>query len=162
MTESFVPIFSPVINSSLWEESAATRLVFLTMLSLKDRDHIFRCKTIEGAARSANLALDDVRAAINVLESPDRRNSDQPHEGRRIARTPEGWLILNGQKYQDKMQEIFRRGYKARWMAQQRAVKKARRRLSRPGTPLPGETQYCAALAAGDTARADRIQDSHS
>ena len=73
---------------------------------------------------------------MKVLASPDtKRLEKQPHEGRRIERVEDGWLILNGKYYQDLMQSVNRRAYKA----QKERERRERKQVGR-GVPLAGET----------------------
>ena len=140
----FAPVFSKIVDSSLWSEPDHVCKVFVTLLALKDSDHIARV-TAYGLGRKCwptDLEHGERRAleAIAVLSSPDtRRIEPQPFEGRRIERVTDGWLILNGQYYEDLMREVSRKAYKARKEREYRArnaeLKAAG--LDRNGNPLP-------------------------
>ena len=92
--------------------------------------------------------------ALDILSSPDtKRIEPQPHEGRRIQKTDDGWLILNGQYYEDMMRSINRKAYKA---AKQREYR-AKKELPGVGTPLAGESEACRALKDGDGERFEEI-----
>jgi hypothetical protein len=90
--------------------------------------------------------------ALAVLSNPDtKRLEPQEYEGRRIQKVEDGWLILNGQKYRDKVSDEMR---KARNRKAQAAWRDRQRRKERP---LPGESAAVRAEGNGDYAGADRI-----
>jgi hypothetical protein len=121
----FVPIFDKIVDSSIWRENDLVVKVFITMLAKQDADHVVRADAyiIGEWARKTEEEAED---ALRVLSSPDtKRRMPQPHEGRRIERVEDGWLILNGDKYQGDMRKIFQRARKADWAAKKRAKERA-------------------------------------
>ena len=67
----------------------------------------------------------EVLDALRVLSSPDtKRLEPQPYEGRRIEKTEDGWLVLNGQSYEDMMRNLNRRNYKTEKQREYRGRKK--------------------------------------
>lgn len=146
----FAPLFSQIVDSSLWEEKLSVRIVFLTMLAKKDCDHVVR-GTLYNLHRWANVSQEEVMEAIKVLESPDerRRLEKQEFEGRRIEKVEGGWKILNGAKYEREMQRIAEQVRKAKWAREHRAMK--------AGTPLPGERAYERELEKNGQEAADRL-----
>lgn len=150
---TWAPLWSGIVESSLWAESDAVRIVFVTMLALKDSDHIVRASAFS-LARRANKTEKEVLAALKILSSPDKKRVEkQPHDGRRIEKVEDGWLVLNGELYRAKVQEEMK---KARW---RRAQEAKRRRDGERGrsTPLPGEARAVEAMEAGNQDLADRI-----
>lgn len=125
--DTWCPIFSKIVDSSIWKESDLVVKVFLTMLAKKDSDDIVRANAYmigEWAKKSEKEALE----ALAVLSSPDtKRIEPQPHEGRRIEKVSEGWLILNGEHYRQLMIGINERARKKRWAAMRRAQDRAER-----------------------------------
>ena len=100
------------MDSSIWLEDKNTRILFVTMLALKDRDHVVRHGAFE-LSRKANLTEAEVLESLKVLQSPDtKRLEPQEFEGRRIEKTEGGWLMLNGEKYRKAMQDLYRKEYK--------------------------------------------------
>jgi hypothetical protein len=98
---SWTPLFSSIVDSSVWSLPDPVRIVWVTMLALKDRDHVVRYNAY-GLSKRANKTEAEVLAALDVLSKPDlTRLEPQPFEGRRIERVADGWLMLNGQKYRD-------------------------------------------------------------
>ena len=158
---TWAPIFSQLPESTLWEEPLAVRVLFMTMLSIKDPDHVVRMP-FRRLCKKANLAKDPeenarlVQEALDVLLRPDGRSIEhQEFQGRRVEVVEgEGWLVLNGEKYRQEMSQVMSRLRKTEWQRQDRARKKG------------GETQHEAlrekAAAEGDVQavqRLDEIQD---
>lgn len=134
MKNSFAPIFTSMLDSSVWMEPYTVRVLWTALLALKESDHIVRFTAFQ-LARRANMTEQEVIDALKILESPDtRRLEPQPFDGRRIEKVDGGWMILNGQKYEDQMRLISRRAYNAR---KQREYRRAKNQSS---GPITGET----------------------
>jgi hypothetical protein len=122
---TWAPIFSRIVDSSLWLEPDYVVKVFLTMMAKKDSDMVVRGSAFnisQWAKKSEQETLD----ALKILSSPDtKRIEKQLYEGRRIERVEDGWLILNGKLYRDLMVAENERARKRRWAAQKRAQDKA-------------------------------------
>lgn len=154
---TWCPLFNQIVDSSIWGEEDFVVKIFLTMLAKKDADHIVRATAYQighWARKDEAIAL----AALKVLCSPDtRRLEPQPYEGRRIQKIEGGWLVLNGQHYQDLMRDANRRAYKAGKQKEYRAKK---------DVPLAGEAKYDRihrehGQQAADAAL-DAVKDEHS
>lgn len=102
MSPGFVKVYSSILASSVWGESLPTRVVWITMLAMADRNGLVEASS-DGIARAANLSLKQSDAALEVLSSPDPRSKSQndEHEGRRIERIDGGYRILNYLKYRE-------------------------------------------------------------
>jgi transposase len=136
--DTWSPLWSSIVDSSLWEEPDCVVKIFLTMLALKDRDHVYRGTAYKLAKRSNKDEL-EVLEALKVLSSPDsRRQEHQEFDGRRIKAVEDGWLILNGEKYRSKVREEMTRLRNARSQKSFREREKMKN-----GNPLPGERYYC-------------------
>jgi hypothetical protein len=96
----FVKIYGTILYSSIWSESNATRLVWITMLALADRDGLVRSST-RGLAYAARVTDEECREALRVLSSPDPDSRSAEHEGRRIEVLEGGWVLLNYSAYRD-------------------------------------------------------------
>lgn len=108
------------MESSVWEESDMVVKVFITLLAKQDRDHVVRGSAYN-IAKWANKTEAEVLEALKVLSEPDKRRLEpQEHEGRRIQKVEDGWLLLNGEKYQRLMMEMFRRTRNAEAMRKRR------------------------------------------
>jgi hypothetical protein len=99
--KTWAPLWCGIVDSSVWDEPDHVVKVFLTMLALKDADHIVRLSAYQLHVRSRKTEQ-EVLDALKVLSEPDRKRAEpQPFEGRRIELVEEGWLVLNGQYYRD-------------------------------------------------------------
>jgi hypothetical protein len=92
-------IFTKILDSSIWLESDATRIVWVTMIAAMDETGFCQFASAANVARRANVDPEKAAAAIAVLEAPDADSSDPENEGRRIERVPGGWIVLNAEKY---------------------------------------------------------------
>jgi hypothetical protein len=102
-----------IIDSSVWMEPFPVRVLWISLFALKDKDFIVR-KTAFQISKRANMSEQEVLDGLVVLGSPDsKRIEPQPHEGRRIMKVEDGWLILNGSKFRKLIGEAKRKGYKA-------------------------------------------------
>lgn len=148
---TWAPIWSASPDSSLWDESDVVFKVFWTMMAIKDADHVVRFSAYQ-IGRKARKTEHETLEALRVLSEPDtKRLEPQEYDGRRIEKVEDGWLILNGQKYRDKVSDEMK---KARNRKAQAAW-----RLRQKSTPLPGESAAVKAEASGDQAGADRITE---
>jgi hypothetical protein len=94
-------LFTKILDSTIWLESDATRLVWITFIAAMDEDGFVALSSIGNVSARARVSLEDTEAAIKALESPDRADPTQDHDGRRIERVPYGWMVLNATKYRD-------------------------------------------------------------
>lgn len=124
---AYVKLFSSIVTSSMWSESPATRIVWVTMLALKDTYQEVHA-SLPGLARAANVSLEDTEAALKKFLSPDEHSRTKEHEGRRIEEVHGGWRILNGEYYRKLMSLEERREYKR--------IKEAERRARMRGKPV--------------------------
>lgn len=137
--ERYVPIFSRIVDSSLWIEPDYVVKVFLTMLAKKDADEVVRGTAFNIASWSKKTEQ-EVIEALKILSSPDtKRLEPQPFDGRRIEKVEGGWKLLNGAKYQMEMQRINQRRRKTELQRFYRAQ----------NHPLPGEAAYVRGVEAG-------------
>ena len=111
---SFTPLFSSIVMSSIWMASKETKLLWITMLAIKDKDGYVRAVP-SALARTAGLTLGETQKALLELESPDPESSSKEYEGRRIQAVEGGWVILNHARYQKAMSELFKRSRKSTW-----------------------------------------------
>ena len=98
----YTKLFSEIIMSTVWREPDHIRILWITMLALKDRWHFVNA-SLPGLADAAKISIKDCEDALSVLSSPDKHSRSSEYEGRRIETCEGGWLILNGEKYRNKM-----------------------------------------------------------
>lgn len=96
----YAKIFGSILDSSVWEEAASTRIVWITMLVMADENGFV--KGVEaGLANRARVSRVDCRQALEILTAPDIESQDQDFGGRRIEKVEGGWLVLNYRKYRE-------------------------------------------------------------
>jgi hypothetical protein len=133
---AFVKLFSSITESSLWGESKDVRLLFVSMLAKADATGFVEA-ALPGLARISNLSVAEAEAAIAVLESPDKYSKCKDFEGRRVAPTDGGWIILNYDSYRNRRNDEERQAYMRDLMRSRRATAKARREpVSSVSNPL--------------------------
>lgn len=160
---SYVKLFSDILASTIWAEPNPTRLVWITMLAMADRDG-FVGASIPGLAHIARVSADECRLAIESLAAPDPDSRTKDHEGRRIAQRDGGWVVLNYEKHRDRA-TLEERREKDR---QRQERKRQRDALSRDVTEshkesqIPYASEYECTVPSGvqrESARGERPDD---
>jgi hypothetical protein len=116
----YTKLFNSIIDSTVWRESKDVKIVWITMLAKCDKNGLVEA-SLPGLADAAKVTMDECKAALMVLMSPDPYSRTKEHEGRRIAECDGGWQVLNHGKYRDKLNKDERRDYQRAWMANKRA-----------------------------------------
>lgn len=151
---TWAPLWSGIVDSSLWEEDGDVVKVFMTILATKDADHICRMDAYR-IGRKCNIDELKILDILKLLASPDkRRKIKQEFEGRRIKAVEDGWMVLNGAKYRQMVQDEMR---KRRWAKAQANVR-LKKKSTKKG-PSPGERGYVNAADRGDQDHADKLTD---
>ena len=94
-------LFTKILDSSIWLEPTATRIVWLTLIAGMDEDGFVALASVANLAHRARVEIADAAEAVRILEAPDENSSDPDNEGRRIERVTGGWMVLNAPKYRD-------------------------------------------------------------
>ena len=132
----FTKLYSSLCLSSVWSEDPPTRILWITLLASADRKGFVYGSPV-GLAAVARLPLDDVKASLEKLASPDPESSDlqmnPDNEGRRIRPIDGGWLIINYVRYRDIRDADARR--------EQNREAQARFRAKRKTSPRPVSTR---------------------
>lgn len=106
----YTKLFSSIVASTIWREDDKTRIVWITMLAMKNERHVVEA-SLPGLADMARVTIKECEAAVAKLESPDKWSRNQANHGRRIEKCDGGWKILNGQYYRQLMSAEDRREY---------------------------------------------------
>ena len=96
----YTKLSSSLVTSTVWRESATTRCVWITMLSLADQHGEVR-GSIPGLADMARVTVPECEAALEKFLSPDAYSRTQDCEGRRITKIDDGWFLINYAKHRD-------------------------------------------------------------
>lgn len=134
--KGFVLLWSTILDSSVWMQDAPTRLVWITMLAMKDADGVVKA-SVPGLAHRARVALDECRTALAIFASPDPDSTSRVEEGRRIKEVPGGWFVINHEMYRfssDERREAWRQ-QKAEQRAKKAAAEPGKRKEKLYGTP---------------------------
>lgn len=98
MSDGYTKLFSSLIHSTVWQEDAFVKVVWITMLAMADRDGIVQA-SVPGLAKAAGVPLDACEAALEKFQRPDQYSRTPDNEGRRIGSVDGGWELLNYAKY---------------------------------------------------------------
>jgi len=140
----YVKLFSEILDSSVWQESHETRLVWITMLAKADRDGVVWA-SVPGLAHAARVGIEECEFALMRLSEPDQYSRNKEWEGRRIREVDGGWLVLNHAKYRERLSKEDRREYNRMKQAEHRARKK----LPPVSSGTKEEQNYVKAYEAG-------------
>jgi hypothetical protein len=97
-----------IIHSTIWRESKETKIVWITMLAMVDKNGNVAA-SIPGLADAARVTIDECQSALETLLSPDRWSRSKEHEGRRIEEIDGGWHLLNHARYRGPLIEAKKR-----------------------------------------------------
>jgi hypothetical protein len=104
----YTKLFSSITASTIWNEPDHTRLVWITMLAMADRDG-YVAASVPGLAVLARVPLPSVITALESFMSPDPWSRTKDHEGRRIEEVDGGWRLLNYDHYRSQMDAEMQR-----------------------------------------------------
>lgn len=156
----FALLWGKILDSSIWiKESKETRLVWVTMLAMKDFKGQIQSSVV-GLADRAKVSPDECREALRIFMAPDPDDTSKVEDGRRIREIPGGgWEIINHDLYRfstEAKRELWRQE-----KAQQRAKEKPRKRKKTAAQVRAEgdarEARFVAAEERGDETAADRI-----
>lgn len=152
----YTKLFNSILASTIWREDDKTRIVWITLLALSDKNGVAE-GSLPGLADLARVSIDDCKSAIVKLMSPDEYSRTADHEGRRIKQVEGGWAILNHAKYRSKMSSDERREYNRIKQREFREKKKSipRQRKSITVNDSNSESAMSAHTKADTKAKAD-------
>ena len=94
----FTKLFGTILASTVWQEPNATRIVWITLLSMADAQGAVSA-SVPGLAHVARVSLAETERALETFLAPDRYSRTPEYEGRRIVKVDGGWRLLNYEKY---------------------------------------------------------------
>lgn len=159
----FSLLWSKILDSSLWvKESKETRLVWITMLAMKNSEGVVQASAV-GLADRAKVTPGECREALRIFLSPDPDDTSKVEEGRRIREIAGGWQIINHDLYRfstEAKREFWRktkaeqREKQAAYRAQKKAERMAKQIKSEAASR---ERRYVRADNNGDQSECDRV-----
>ena len=123
-------MFASLLTSTIWLETPATKVVWVTILLMKGRNQVVEA-SLPGLARMAGVTQRECEEAIKKFKEPDKYSRTKEHGGRRLTEVDGGWLVLNGEKYRDALGVDERREYNRQAQARYREAhpeKRARKK----------------------------------
>ena len=87
-----------MLDSTVWQEALPTKICWITLLAMSDRNGEIQA-SIPGLAVRAGITLSDCEAALKSFMSPDKYSRTTDDQGRRIEVIEGGWALLNHEKY---------------------------------------------------------------
>jgi hypothetical protein len=97
---AYTKLFSSIVTSTIWVETDRTRIVWITMLALADKNGEVQA-SIPGLARIAGVPVADCEEAVAKFLAPDPYSRTPDDEGRRIEKIDGGWALINHAKYRE-------------------------------------------------------------
>lgn len=119
MELAFTKLFNKIVTSSVWSEDDKTRIMWITMLALSDRNG-YVAAALPGLADVSRMSLTDAKNAIKKLESPDEYSRSKIHDGKRIIPVNGGWEIVTYDIHRKLLSAEERKEYKAAWIKKRR------------------------------------------
>jgi hypothetical protein len=98
----YTKLFNSILSSTIWREELATKVIWITMLAMADRDGIVE-GSVPGLAHFAGATIGETEVAVEKFLSPDPYSRTSEHEGRRVEKVDGGWRLLNADKYRSRM-----------------------------------------------------------
>lgn len=133
----YTKLFSSILASTIWEADNTTRIVWITLLAMADRQGVVE-GSVPGLATFARVSVTGCRKALALLQAPDKDSRSQVAEGRRIEAIDGGWRLINHAKYRAKLSADERREYlrvkQGQHRARNRAAGRARPRVNTVST----------------------------
>jgi hypothetical protein len=97
---AYTKLWHKIVTSSIWDADKNTRLLWITMLALANRDGFVE-SSFKSLALLARLTEQECRGALAELESPDPDSRTKTDDGRRLHKVDGGWQIINYAMYRE-------------------------------------------------------------
>lgn len=135
MAETFTKLAGSILASTVWQEPNATRITWIALLAMSDRNGIVAA-SVPGLAHMARVTLQECEQALATFLAPDPYSRTPEHEGRRIEKVVGGWRLLNHELYRNRRDDDTTAERKREWDRQNRP-----HRDRRPENPDNDPTQ---------------------
>jgi len=100
MSQGYTKLFGSIVHSTIWRESASTKVVWITMLALADADGEVMA-SVPGLQDLSRVTRKEAEVALKAFLDPDPDSRSEEFEGRRIEKIAGGWRLLNHAKYKN-------------------------------------------------------------
>ena len=125
--ENWTKLYGRILQSSVWKLPSDHRIVWITLLALKD-DEGCVFGTEGWLADQARVDDKFCHEALEKFLGPDARSRTPDNDGRKIEVIKGGWRVLNHELYRDGMEDLREKWRKQK--ARQRAKAKGELGLS--------------------------------
>lgn len=95
---AYTKLHQSLITSTVWREPHTTRIVWVTMMLMADKNGEVMA-SIPGLAHMAMVTIEECEAALTTFMSPDKYSRTKAHDGRKIEEINGGWFLLNHSTY---------------------------------------------------------------
>jgi len=112
--DAFTKLAPEIVQSSIWNEPSDIRIVWITLLAIKDAEGYVRGDS-QVISRMANVPVESVIIALEKFQQPDKNSHTPDNEGRRIAPAPGGWIVLNHWLYRIEDRKQIHAEYMRKW-----------------------------------------------
>ena len=145
MAINYTILKSSIVNSSIWNEDSDTRIVWITLLALRNKNGEIYA-SIGGLAHQARVSREAAAAAVAkfLLPEPDSASRD---DGRRIVEIEGGWKLINHERVKKEAMDANRAAYMAEYMRHRREKQKAGHADVRDA----GDANDCSGVEVGET-----------
>jgi hypothetical protein len=113
----FTKLVPEIIQSSIWNEPSDIRIVWITLLAVKDENGYVR-GDVRTIARLANVDVEAAGRAIDAFLAPDPGSHTPDNEGRRIGTAAGGYVVLNHALYRGRDAKAEHAEYVKKWRAE--------------------------------------------
>ncbi len=127
--ETYSKLASSIIRSTVWRQPDHIRLMWITILALKDRDGEVM-GSVGGMADAARITEEQAEEAIACLMAPDPKSRTKDLEGRRLVAIRGGWRVVTHEYYRSIADQDERRARDAERKRAERAASKDSPRTS--------------------------------
>lgn len=146
----YTKLFSSILDSTVWTEPLATRVVWITMLAMADQDGNIAARA-PGIAKRASVTRAECDRALKTFAAPDPDSRTGDHEGRRAVETADGWHLLNYEAYRDRASAAEKAEKNAARQARFRARKaKSNAPITHGNAPLQRTTRVTHSAAEAE------------
>lgn len=103
--ETYAKLYQRILDSSVWKQPSDIRIVWITLLALKDENG---CVFGTEGWLADRARVDDpvCHRALKIFKSPDKRSRTGTNDGRKIEDIEGGWRVLNHHLYRDGMEDM--------------------------------------------------------
>lgn len=116
---SYTKLANSILTSTVWMEDDQTRIVWLTLLAMADKNGEVQA-SIPGLANVARVSVESCERALTTFLSPDHYSRTKTEGGRRIQEIRGGWHLINHDEYRRLASEEDRK--------EKAAIRQARKR----------------------------------